>query len=111
MIQQDENTFRIEEGRIANGIYKGYLAQSPKREDKVQRTDAEWTKILTQEEYRIMREEGTERAFCSGLLNMHEDGMWYVKGTKHPVCKTTAKFDSGPGGRRSGSRWTRTRFG
>jgi peptide-methionine (R)-S-oxide reductase len=65
--------------------------------EKIMKTDAEWKAILTDEQYNIAREKGTERAF-TGKFSDHKG-----KGTYACVCcglalfKSDAKFDSGSG--------------
>ncbi|MCU0317247.1 MAG: peptide-methionine (R)-S-oxide reductase MsrB [Fimbriimonadaceae bacterium] len=70
---------------------------SPKRDDKVVKTEAEWKMILTEEEYRILRRSGTEPAFCEGYLTNKEKGVYHCKGCDLPLFRTDSKFDSGTG--------------
>ena len=73
------------------------LAEYPKATDKVVRTEEEWKKILTPEQYEILREEGTERS-CSGkLLNNHEKGIYKCAACGNPLFISGAKFESGTG--------------
>jgi len=71
--------------------------KSPKRADKVVKTDAEWQKQLTPEQYRILRNKGTEAAFCGGLLDVKKPGTFYCVGCDLPLFVTDAKFESGTG--------------
>jgi methionine-R-sulfoxide reductase len=89
--------WKIEKGRFAEGPYKGFLCESPKRDDKFVKTDAEWRKILTPEQYKILRGHGTEAAFCGAFYDNHKDGFYRVAGSGQPVFKSDAKFDSGTG--------------
>jgi peptide-methionine (R)-S-oxide reductase len=50
---------------------------------KVQRTDAEWRKLLTPEQYRVARQQGTEPAFRNEYWNHHADGVYFC------VCSDT----------------------
>ncbi|HET6645118.1 MAG TPA: peptide-methionine (R)-S-oxide reductase MsrB [Fimbriimonadales bacterium] len=77
--------------------FKGFPTESPKRKDKVVKTDAEWQKVLTPEQYRVLRNKGTEAAFCSPLLDTHEKGSFYCAGCGLELFTTDAKFDSGTG--------------
>src|SRR4051812_45985666 len=43
-------------------------------------SDAEWQKRLTNDQYKIGRAKGTEPAFCGGLLNNHEEGVYFCVG-------------------------------
>jgi peptide-methionine (R)-S-oxide reductase len=75
----------------------GYLTESPKRDDKVIRTDEEWKKLLTAEQYRILRNHGTETPFCSPLVDVKEKGSFYCVGCDLELFRTDAKFNSGTG--------------
>lgn len=70
---------------------------SPKRKDKVVKSDAEWKKQLTTEQYRILRNKGTEAAFCSGQLEKKGDGTYHCVGCDLALFKADSKFDSGTG--------------
>ena len=64
---------------------------------KVVRTEEEWKKRLTPEQYRITRSAGTEAAFCGGLLKNKEAGMYLCIGCDLPLFRSDAKFESGTG--------------
>ena len=64
---------------------------------KVFRTEAEWKARLTAEQFRIMRSQGTEPAFCGGLLNNKEAGLYLCAGCELPLFNSDAKFESGTG--------------
>ena len=70
---------------------------SPKREDKVVKTDAEWKKVLTPAKYKILREHGTEAAFCGVFYDNHKEGTYVCGGCQLPLFASKAKFDSGTG--------------
>ncbi|MCO5298093.1 MAG: peptide-methionine (R)-S-oxide reductase MsrB [Fimbriimonadaceae bacterium] len=70
---------------------------SPKRPDKVVKTDAEWKKQLTPEQYKILRNKGTEAAFCGVFYDNHLEGTYFCVGCGLPLFKSEAKFDSGTG--------------
>lgn len=66
-------------------------------EEKIKKTDAEWKASLTPEQYRVLREKGTERAF-TGKYNIHkEKGMYVCAGCGSPLFSSDTKFDSGCG--------------
>lgn len=64
---------------------------------RVMKTEAEWKKILTPEQFAVLREEGTERAFSSPLNKVHEHGIFYCAGCHNPLFSSDTKFDSGTG--------------
>src|SRR6201996_61195 len=64
---------------------------------KVEKTDAEWRSQLTPEQYHILREKGTERAFTGALVNNHADGLYHCAACDAPLFKSGTKFDSGSG--------------
>jgi peptide-methionine (R)-S-oxide reductase len=83
----------------AQGIseFSGFPTSSPNREDKVVKTDAEWQKQLSPEQFRILRKKGTEAAFCSPLLDTHGVGVFHCAGCDLPLFSTDTKFESGTG--------------
>jgi methionine-R-sulfoxide reductase len=64
---------------------------------KVQKTDAEWRKQLTAEQYAIARGQGTEPAFCGTLLDNHRQGIYHCVCCGLPLFASDSKFDSGTG--------------
>jgi peptide-methionine (R)-S-oxide reductase len=56
-----------------------------------------WKKKLTPEEYRILREKGTEPAFAGKLLGNHEDGMYHCAACGAPLFSSDTKYESGSG--------------
>jgi peptide-methionine (R)-S-oxide reductase len=63
----------------------------------VRRSDAEWRARLTPAQYRVLREQGTERAFSSPLDDEKRRGTFACAGCQHPVYSSSTKFDSGTG--------------
>ena len=64
---------------------------------KVSKTDAEWKKELTKEQYYVLIEEGTERPFSSPLNKNYEKGIYHCAACNTPLFKSEHKFDSGTG--------------
>ena len=64
---------------------------------EVTRTEAEWRAMLTDAQYRVMREEGTERAFSSPLDKNYAAGTYFCRGCDLPVYPSSTKYDSGTG--------------
>lgn len=64
---------------------------------KVVKSDEEWKKQLTPEQYRITRHQGTEPAFCGNLLDNHKSGIYYCVCCGLPLFTSETKFNSGTG--------------
>jgi peptide-methionine (R)-S-oxide reductase len=60
-------------------------------------SDAEWRDRLSDAEYRILRESGTERRFSSPLLDVDDDGVFRCAGCGATLFSTDEKFESGTG--------------
>lgn len=67
------------------------------RAERVEKTDAEWRATLTPEQYEVLRQKGTERAFSGPLWNAHEDAAYLCAGCGAELFSSDAKFDSGTG--------------
>jgi len=63
----------------------------------VTRSDAEWRKLLTPEQFHIMREHGTERPGTCALLYEKRPGTFSCAGCDTPLFESTLKFESGTG--------------
>ncbi len=64
---------------------------------KVVKTDAQWRKQLTAEQYAIARAKGTEPAFCGAFFDLHKPGVYECVCCGLPLFTSEAKFDSGTG--------------
>jgi peptide-methionine (R)-S-oxide reductase len=64
---------------------------------KIQKTQAEWRAELTPEQYHVMFEKGTERAFTGALVNNHDDGIYHCGACNAPLFTSDTKFESGSG--------------
>jgi len=64
---------------------------------RVVRTEAEWRAGLTEEQYRVLREKGTERLWSGALTENHESGTYHCAGCGALLFLSGAKFDSGCG--------------
>lgn len=56
-----------------------------------------WKEKLTPEQYKVVRQKGTERAFSGALYYNHEDGMYECVACGQPLFSSDAKFESGSG--------------
>ena len=61
------------------------------------RSDAEWRATLTPEQYRVLRQKGTERAFSGDLWDEHRSGSYRCAGCGTELFRSNAKFESGTG--------------
>ena len=64
---------------------------------KITKTDEEWRKILTEEQFRVCRKKGTEQAFSGHLWDCHEKGNYHCVCCNEPLFSYITKFDSGTG--------------
>lgn len=62
-----------------------------------ERTEAEWRELLSEEEYRVLRQQGTERAGSGDLLRNSETGIYTCAGCGSPLFASADKFESGTG--------------
>ncbi|MDP3779115.1 MAG: peptide-methionine (R)-S-oxide reductase MsrB [bacterium] len=65
--------------------------------EKIHHTEEEWKKILTPEQYHIMREKGTEAPFTCGIQKIETGGTYVCAACDLPLFLSGAKFESGTG--------------
>jgi len=65
--------------------------------DKITKTDEEWREELSPEQYHIMRQKGTERAFTGIYWDNHDKGVYLCAGCGLELFDADTKFDSGTG--------------
>ncbi len=65
--------------------------------EKIVKTDAEWRKELTPEQYYVTRQGGTERPFTGPFLNEKRAGVYMCVSCGAPLFRSEAKFESGSG--------------
>ena len=66
-------------------------------DDRVPGSESEWKKRLTPEQYRVLREKGTEAPFTGKYVNEHAKGMFRCAGCGAQLFSSDVKFDSGTG--------------
>jgi len=71
--------------------------KADKNMEKITKSDSEWKKELTDEEYRILREKGTERAFTGEFWDHKEKGTYVCAGCQLELFGSDTKFKSGTG--------------
>ena len=71
--------------------------ESPASSAKVVKSDEEWRKTLTPEQFRVMRGKGTERAFTGKYWDTKTAGIYKCAACGEPLFSSDAKFDSGCG--------------
>lgn len=81
-------------------IFSCNSSAQDKKESKtfpIVKTDAQWQAELTEMQYHVLREAGTERAFTSPLNKIYEPGTYLCAACKTPLFEGKHKFDSGTG--------------
>ncbi len=96
---QGQNSVVTEEDHIhfLNQItYQTAMADSANNE-KVERTEEEWRQRLSSEEYRVLRNNGTEIPFMNKYNSHYEDGIYLCKGCGQPLFHSETKYNSRSG--------------
>jgi len=70
---------------------------TPTMSNEVNKTEEEWKKVLTPEQYRVLRQKGTERAFTGEYWNTKDKGTYRCAGCGEVLFQSDTKFDSGCG--------------
>lgn len=64
---------------------------------RIEKSEAEWQKLLTPEQFYILRKQGTERAFTGKYHDHHEKGTYVCAACRTPLFSSSTKFESGTG--------------
>lgn len=65
--------------------------------EKIKNTNKDWKKVLSSEQYKILREKGTEKPFTGKLLNNKKRGTYLCAACRNKLFSSETKFDSGSG--------------
>jgi peptide-methionine (R)-S-oxide reductase len=65
--------------------------------EKIEKTEAQWREDLTPDEYEVLREKGTERAFTGAYWDTKDEGTYRCRGCGQELFHSDTKFDSGTG--------------
>ena len=90
---QKENTPRLVETPMGKIQTDSLTSMQP----EIRKTEEEWKKQLTPEQYNVLREKGTERAFAGKYWNAREEGVYVCAACGAELFSSKTKFDSGCG--------------
>lgn len=91
-VQEEQNAQNTEQATAQTVAYK-----FPETITKIEKTPEEWKSELSPEEYYVLREAGTERAFTGDLWNNKKTGIYTCRGCQLPLFASETKFRSGTG--------------
>ena len=78
-------------------LARPHVASAEGRVYEVTHSEDEWRKLLTPEQFNVLRREGTERPFTSALLNEHRAGTFSCAGCDLPLYSSKTKYESATG--------------
>ncbi len=80
-----------------SGVITQARSGNPPPPARVEKTAGEWASLLTPEQFAVMREHGTERAFSSAMCSLFEPGSYACAGCGTLLFDSASKFESGTG--------------
>lgn len=90
-MEKDEMTIK------SGSINEASNLEIPVKIEKIEKSDEAWKKELDDNEFYILRKEGTERAFTGDLLKENREGVFVCRGCQLPLFSSETKFKSGTG--------------
>lgn len=81
----------------SDGQSQNTLIETQYEGELISRSTQEWKETLSAEEFNVLREKGTERAFTGALWDNHENGTYRCAGCELPLFDSQTKFESGTG--------------
>jgi peptide-methionine (R)-S-oxide reductase len=84
-------------GAVLGASTLGWRALAAPAVFEVTHTEAQWRKLLSDNQFRVLRQGGTERPFSSQLNNEHRSGRFTCAGCQLELFSSNTKFDSGTG--------------
>ena len=82
---------------MAEGLFGRFGGRASEKQFPVSKSEEEWRRELTPEQYQVLRRHGTERAGTSPLDKEYGAGVYRCRGCGQPLFASDAKFNSGTG--------------
>jgi peptide-methionine (R)-S-oxide reductase len=82
---------------MAEGLFGRFGGRGHEKQFTVSKTEEEWRRELTPEQYQVLRRHGTERAGASPLDKEYGAGVYHCRGCGQPLFTSDTKFNSGTG--------------
>ncbi len=79
------------------GVFSASASDKEKVMNKIEKSEQEWRKELTPEQYKVMRKHGTEAPFTGEYLHEHGKGVYHCAACGAKLFRSDTKFDSGTG--------------
>lgn len=67
------------------------------QDEQIELTDQQWREKLTDNQYKVLRKQATERPFTGEFFNLFDDGLYHCAGCDAPLFESDTKFDAGCG--------------